>query len=405
MAQASQKVRPGYFRRTIVVNLFVVAAVVGGASIIALRLFAFHALYAAAAGCAMIFIYASVAVLVKPRASPTGLIGDNSYYLGFIYTLTSLAWSLYVVTEADGGDVVLQIVSGFGIALLTTAFGVVARVALNPPRADIVEEEQAIFRSIRHYYSIMHRDLHSLTTTNKQFALGVQRSMQEFKKSFVEELSDEATFRKNSIMKVLESAETDVQDRLTELKNKSVSSLEEAIDDVTQAATDQVASSVATMGAAVQGKMETVVRDLADVGTQSAEVINKMAENIESAQSALESATDAIGNVVQSTDKELSDKLGSLITSVGSNISGISTKLDKLEQSSSEIADRLKALTEKTSDLEQFARSRSQTVGPQSWEFDELQFSVRESVTEQKTEQQAEPVEDTSKAGWFRWSR
>ena len=59
--------------------------------------------------------------------------GDNLYYVGFLYTLISLAVSLYLFTS-DGYTE--EIVRGFGVALSSTVFGLIGRVFVNQSPED-----------------------------------------------------------------------------------------------------------------------------------------------------------------------------------------------------------------------------------------------------------------------------
>ena len=65
--------------------------------------------------------------------------GDNFYYMGFIFTLTSLAMSL--LQYSTGSDV-SEIVVNFGIAVASTIAGIVLRILFNLVRRDPVEVEQ-----------------------------------------------------------------------------------------------------------------------------------------------------------------------------------------------------------------------------------------------------------------------
>jgi hypothetical protein len=64
--------------------------------------------------------------------------GDNFYYMGFIFTLTSLAMSL--VQYSTGSDV-SEIVVNFGVAVASTIAGIVLRILFNLVRRDPVEVE------------------------------------------------------------------------------------------------------------------------------------------------------------------------------------------------------------------------------------------------------------------------
>ena len=66
--------------------------------------------------------------------------GDNLYYMGFLFTLTSLAVSLYQFSAAGSAE---QIVQNFGIAIASTIAGITLRILFNQMRRDPVEVEAA----------------------------------------------------------------------------------------------------------------------------------------------------------------------------------------------------------------------------------------------------------------------
>ncbi len=72
--------------------------------------------------------------LVTSAKSAYESIGDNCYYLGFVFTLVSLAVTLYRLNtdgEAGAGDsVYLDTISGFGVALSSTIFGIMLRIMM-----------------------------------------------------------------------------------------------------------------------------------------------------------------------------------------------------------------------------------------------------------------------------------
>lgn len=72
-------------------------------------------------------------------------IGDNCYYLGFLFTLTSLAFTLYGVVQAgplERAAIIPEVISGFGVALVSTIVGVFLRVFMMQVRVDIVAREK-----------------------------------------------------------------------------------------------------------------------------------------------------------------------------------------------------------------------------------------------------------------------
>jgi hypothetical protein len=64
--------------------------------------------------------------------------GDNLYYMGFLFTLTSLAVSLYQFSSAGSAE---QVVQNFGIAIASTIAGITLRIMFNQMRRDPVEVE------------------------------------------------------------------------------------------------------------------------------------------------------------------------------------------------------------------------------------------------------------------------
>ncbi len=87
--------------------------------------------------------------LIMLAANDNGLyeiIGDNCYYLGFVFTLTSLAVTLYLLYRI--GDVetqdqlpIREVISGFGVALSSTIVGIVLRVLMLRMAPDMAQQD------------------------------------------------------------------------------------------------------------------------------------------------------------------------------------------------------------------------------------------------------------------------
>jgi hypothetical protein len=122
---------------------FLVAALLGGAALIVLKYFAIEQVYITAAACAVIVAYWAIVATVPVLRIREDQLGDNCYYLGFLFTLASLAYALYqfgLAGEAEGS--VEQIVANFGLALGSTITGILLRVLINQARRDVLETEQ-----------------------------------------------------------------------------------------------------------------------------------------------------------------------------------------------------------------------------------------------------------------------
>ncbi len=93
--------------------------------------------------CFLMLIYTSLMWDFGRQQPCSDTAGDNLYYLGFLYTLTSLAHSLYRFSS-DEADVEV-IITNFGIAIFTTILGMALRVLMGRPASDdpFVLEESA----------------------------------------------------------------------------------------------------------------------------------------------------------------------------------------------------------------------------------------------------------------------
>lgn len=81
---------------------------------------------------------------------PRVVAGDSCYYLGFIFTLVSLIASLWLISDApEHGQVNFsQIVSSFGVALVTTVIGLIMRLIITTFDVETKQRQEQIERDI-----------------------------------------------------------------------------------------------------------------------------------------------------------------------------------------------------------------------------------------------------------------
>ncbi len=105
------------------------------------------------------------------------VIGDNCYYLGFVFTLVSLAMTLFLLEQVGGESgqnqiPIEELISGFGIALSSTIVGVILRVLMLRITPDLVQKENEA-----------HLDLDEAM---RDFRLHLRMGVQELKRCSVE---------------------------------------------------------------------------------------------------------------------------------------------------------------------------------------------------------------------------
>jgi hypothetical protein len=119
-----------------VFTLFVVA---GSAYIVAAKLRGTTQVYVTFVPVAIMLAYALLIYLARNLRLRDDQAGDNLYYMGFLFTLTSLGVSLYQFNAARAAE---EIVQNFGIAIGSTITGIALRVVFNQMRRDPIEVER-----------------------------------------------------------------------------------------------------------------------------------------------------------------------------------------------------------------------------------------------------------------------
>jgi ElaB/YqjD/DUF883 family membrane-anchored ribosome-binding protein len=117
--------------------LFFAVVIVGSGYIILSKLSDFGAVAVTAVPVLIMLGYAFL-LGARPFRLRDDQSGDNLYYMGFLFTLTSLAVSLYQFSAAGSAE---QIVQNFGIAIASTIAGITLRILFNQMRRDPVEVE------------------------------------------------------------------------------------------------------------------------------------------------------------------------------------------------------------------------------------------------------------------------
>lgn len=124
--------------------------------------------------------------------------GDNLYYMGFLYTLSSLGVSLYLFSGEASID---TIVRNFGVALTSTIAGVTLRIMFNQMRRDPID----IDRTVRHELAEMTRRIRTeLDTSSREFSSYRRTSNQMLSEGF-EEIARQAEKNGEQILKSIEA--------------------------------------------------------------------------------------------------------------------------------------------------------------------------------------------------------
>jgi hypothetical protein len=127
----------------------------------------------------VMLLYAVVVMSVPRLRVRMDQAGDNSYYLGLLFTLTSMAFALYdfrTMTQGGASSAgVQQIISNFGIALATTIVGILLRVVLHQMRVDPADLEAVTRIELTEAAERLRTTLDSITNDVGRFHLEVRQ--------------------------------------------------------------------------------------------------------------------------------------------------------------------------------------------------------------------------------------
>src|SRR5688572_15578865 len=143
----SERLAPGRETRLDIYLFFIAFA--GGLLLYAvLKLLGFGQLSQTAAIVSTMFLYAGAVAKVPRLRVRLDQAGDNAYYLGLLFTLISMAVTLYEFRGTALGEAgaparsgVEQIIANFGVALASTIAGIFLRVLLHQMRVDPADVE------------------------------------------------------------------------------------------------------------------------------------------------------------------------------------------------------------------------------------------------------------------------
>ena len=158
-------------------NTFIICFLAGTAGIIILKWLDVSQFFVTACPVAIMLGYA---IRHNKLRAHLNLVGDNLYYLGLLYTLVSLAASLFEFTPKNEDiDSITPIITNFGIAIFSTIVGVAFRVYFGLKHTDLEEIEQAARIALADAAYNLHIQLSEATRDFSVFRLEMQQIIRD----------------------------------------------------------------------------------------------------------------------------------------------------------------------------------------------------------------------------------
>ena len=265
--------------------------------------------------------YVSYIMATKNRSGMSvDRASDNAYYLGLLFTLVSLAYSLIKLSSriifldsAGTSGYVLTLLPDFGLALFSTIFGILGRVLLqqmrNEPREIEIEAREELGNAIRQLRYTIGQVVSNLNGLSEQTRLSLNE-LSETVSDTLKQSADQSTKAVDSVASDIAELSSKIQGQVTDITkftddnakrfNEILESIRnqfeglsrissivkdaERFNETLSAIKDQVGTlSVTSEKIRDYGKkIETSVRSVDDANNEYVEELNKATETLRS---------------------------------------------------------------------------------------------------------------------------
>lgn len=174
--------RKGFFSDAPDKGLFIAFAILGFGGIFTAKEMAYSGLPVALAAVGLLAAYAFVASRLPAFKSNPDRLGDNCYYMGFLFTLASLSAALVALQRdsASGrGDLLEALIGGFGVALFSTIAGITLRVFFMQMRREIEDLEEQLRTELQRSAALLKDQLAQAVMDLENFRLRTGQVMSE----------------------------------------------------------------------------------------------------------------------------------------------------------------------------------------------------------------------------------
>jgi hypothetical protein len=216
---------------------------------------------------------------------------DSIYYLGFIFTLFALC-----ATLADFEDVNDSVIARFGLALVTTLIGLIARVSITNFSTSYTEAlsiaENSLYLSVMRFDAHLRANLHQLIEFEEQLALATKKSIDTHDEN-VEHINQVSTA-------AIEAVNAEISEAVNKLK-RDIEELELPSDIFASKLTppvEELISELTRLGRSIS----TYNSSQEEAFSKVADTTNDFVENLESAANQIDSSLSKFDSIALSSN-------------------------------------------------------------------------------------------------------
>ncbi len=325
----------------------------------------------------LMLIYAGLLLLARYFRLRGDQSGDNLYYLGFLYTLTSLGVSLWQFSITDGAT---SIVTNFGVAIATTILGIALRVVFNQMRQDPIEVE-----------TIARLELADAARKVRQELDGASFEFASFRRAVTQMLDEGAKEQRAHS----ERLATELFEKLAEIPDRAADPLVLA----SKQTQDRIQQLAEALLERIKDTGQTLTRQEETLATSIAAVSNSL-RDLETRLKALQTPDRVIEIKLQPFIQGFTKAGNNHAKAIDARMAELQKVIAKFDQSVQALADHLSDTERKrTADQE----ATRQTTAKMSEEIAETRKLVEELAKSMKSVSIAIPPRTESSGGWFRF--
>lgn len=313
---------------------------------------------------AVLIGYAYVGLAHTSSTDGHSQFADSIYYLGFIFTLITLAVALvYLATQENWDDVPLeQLIGRFGLALATTILGLAIRVAtvnLSPTEVGMREDaERALLRSVENFRNHLENSseaFRSITETHLDEIGKATQLSSELLRDHAKSTGAELTSAVGKVTTAMEES-ADAYDRKFRAKTAEMKFPDEILAERLSSSIEKITVAIDAMPAVV-AKSLTSQRKIAD---QSEKVAERYA-NLEQGIQPLTKFAAALGNVGTQL-RQMMDDLQSATQTIESRFSNSANRFDNLSKGMERLGDNIASLEQRIQELGKLSSTLEQNI-------------------------------------------
>ena len=282
-------------------------------------------------------------VYSKRKEPNVNTIADSAYFLGFLFTITSISLALYFLTpnENDLTKQFTRIIQIFGFALITTIIGLLIKVCVVNLKPDLDDLSENIMENLHESVSLFDDEL-----------VNAIERFQEID----QQLSDRYTDFTNKVIRMEKDTLEKTSGHLDHIITNSGQELEKFINESGQSLTTSMEESSKTLTAILTkvvkdieegGKALDVPSDLftdklseplSNMKNQINEFNNELSEVIKS-QRAIASNTEKVSKIVTNLAEkmDIAEKLPDFVTVIDKSINEINLMTDTLKNTGNKL--------------------------------------------------------------------